>query len=98
MESIFKPGDLLLYFNNKVAYIVLLDEISENYFTVVTHEDSTYQYGFMIKIRNLTSKYFIKLDSHFSLTRGHWERIVDVKEELLSFKNDFRESSNESYL
>ena len=98
MDTIFKPGDLLLYFNKKVVYIVLLDEISENYFTVVTHEDSNYQYGFMIRIKNLNSKYFIKLDSRFSLTRGHWEKIGDDKEELLSFKKIFRETSNESYL
>ena len=73
MSTDFRPGDLLIYFKSDVTYIVLLDEVDEDYFTIVTSDDGIYQYGYRIRIRNLTGKYFLKLDRGFHLTVGVWE-------------------------
>lgn len=73
MSIVFSPGDLLIYFKSDVAYIVLLDEVDEDYFTIVTSDDGIYQYGYKIRIRNLTDKYFLRLDRGFQLTVGAWE-------------------------
>jgi hypothetical protein len=73
MNTNFVRGDVLLYFNSEVVYIVLLDEITESHFTIITSQNGRYQYGFKIKIKNLTSKWFIKLDSQYEMTPGVWE-------------------------
>lgn len=62
MSTTFVEGDLLLYFNDSVVYMVILDSIYENYFIVVIGEEGDYFYGRKIKIKNLIDKYFIKLD------------------------------------
>lgn len=81
MSTLFKKGDLLLYFNRDNVHIVLLDEIAENYFTIVTSDDGHYQYGYKIRIKNLTDKYFLKLDQNFPITGGSWE-IYDYSDEI----------------
>lgn len=73
MNSDFKVGDLLLYYNIEVVYVVILDEIGRDYFTVVTSIIGDYEYGYKINIKNLTTKYFLRLDKNVSLTKGSWE-------------------------
>lgn len=58
----FKEGDVLLYFNKDVIHIVILDIIEDEYFIVVVDEEGDYFYGRKIKKKNLSEKYFIKLD------------------------------------
>jgi hypothetical protein len=62
MNTTFVEGDLLLYFNEEVVYVVVLDFIDDAYFIVAVNEEDDYFYGRKIKIKNLTEKYFIKLD------------------------------------
>lgn len=74
MKTEFVEGDVLIYFNSDVAFVVLLDQVDEVYFTIVTSQNSHYEYGFKIKIRNLTSKHFLKVDKKFLRISGDWER------------------------
>lgn len=64
MHTTFVEGDLLLYFNQEVVYVVVLDFIDDDYFIVAVYEEGDYFYGQKIKIKHLTDKYFIKID-HF---------------------------------
>lgn len=73
MSEKFIEGDVLLYFNLERTYIVMLDKIETDYFVVVTSQDSKYEYGFKIKIKNLTNKYFLKIDVDFEKVPGAWE-------------------------
>ena len=62
MSTNFVEGDVLLYFNEKVVHVVILDKIDSNYFIVVVDEEKEYLYGRQINIKSLNDKYFIKLD------------------------------------
>ena len=74
MSTFFQVGDLLIYFNSEVAFFVMLDQIDDEYFTIVTSQDAQYEYGFKIRIRNLNPKYFLKVDKKFLRLPGIWER------------------------
>lgn len=63
MNTKFVVGDLLLYFYEEVVFLVVLDFIDDDFFIVVVYEEGDYFYGRKIKIKNLTEKYFIKLDN-----------------------------------
>lgn len=89
MNSDFKAGDLLLYYNIDVVYVVILDEIGRDYFTVVTSIIGDYEYGYKIKIKNLTTKYFLRLDKDVSLTKGSWETYNATLETLQPLMLDF---------
>lgn len=97
MNIDFEPGDLLLYFNGYVVYIVLLDEIDQDFFTIVTSDDGNYQYGYKIKIKNLREKYFLRLDKGVPVTKGHWETYEHISKSKLSLIIDFpaKEKVNE---
>lgn len=71
MNAEFVEGDLLLYFNEEVVYVVVLDLIDRDYFIVVVSEENEYFYGRKIKIKNLTERYFIKLD-HIGKIDSPW--------------------------
>lgn len=74
MSTIFVVGDVLLYFNSEVTFLVMLDQVDDEYFTIITSQDPQYEYGFKIPIRNLNSKYFLKVDKQFAILPGIWER------------------------
>ena len=90
MNANFKKGDLLLYFNKELIQVVLLDEIDTEYFTIITKDDGIYQYGYKIRLRNLTTASFKKLDEGFLLTRGFWERYDDTSQLSLASFLDFK--------
>ena len=73
MNTVFVEGDVLLYFNSEVAFFVLLDKLDKDYFTIVTSQNTQYEYGFKIRIRNLTEKHFMRVDRDFLRFKGEWE-------------------------
>lgn len=90
MSEMFRSGDLLLYFNNDVVHLVLLDEVDLDYFIVITSVDEDYQYGYKIKIQNLTEKYFLRLDQGVPVTKGHWETYEHISKAKLSLIIDIQ--------
>ncbi|MDO9182856.1 MAG: hypothetical protein Q7U04_10635 [Bacteriovorax sp.] len=74
MKNEFVVSDLRLYFNSEVNFLVILDQIDNEYFTIITSQDPQYEYGFKIHIKNLNSKYFLKVDKQFARLPGTWER------------------------
>jgi hypothetical protein len=94
MSTVFIPGDLLLYFNSEVVHIVLLDEVDEHHFTIVTSDDGTYQYGYKIRIKNLTGKYFLKLDTGFNVKGGVWETYEDTPQFFPQILKNYSENFN----
>jgi hypothetical protein len=89
MQNEFAVGDLLLYHNDDSAFVVILDQVDDDYFTIVILQDSQYEYGFKIRIKNLTPKYFYKLDRKIARMSGCWERFYE-NQELLELKKDLK--------
>lgn len=71
MNTKFVAGDLLLYFNEEVVYVVILDFVDDDFFIVAVDEEGDYIYGRKIRIKNLSEKYFIRLDHVGKIDSSH---------------------------
>ena len=73
MNNEFVVGDILLYSYNDRVQIVLLDVLANTTFTIITHTEGEYEYGYEVPLKALSSKYFKKIGHLEERFPSKWE-------------------------